>query len=91
MPTILFFQVYVLLNSYGKYWAKQRCSFEHIYDGKPFLGVCLGLQVLLSSSDEAPGVKRSDIFKGHVQKIPEGRKIPHIVWNQLKQVKNALF
>ena len=31
--------------------------YEHIDDGKPFLGICLGLQVLLSSSDEAPGVK----------------------------------
>ena len=50
--------------------------YEHIDDGKPFLGICLGLQVLLSSSDEAPGVKGLDIFKGHVARIPEGRKIP---------------
>ena len=62
--------------------------FEHIDDGKPFLGICLGLQMLLSSSDEAPGVKGLDIFKGHVEKIPEGRKIPHMGWNQLKQVKD---
>ena len=61
--------------------------FEHIDDGKPFLGICLGLQVLLSSSEESPGVKGLDIFKGHVAKIPEGRKIPHMGWNQLKQVK----
>ena len=63
--------------------------FEHIDDGKPFLGICLGLQMLLSSSDEAPGVKGLDIFKGHVEKIPEGRKIPHMGWNQLKQVKDC--
>ena len=42
--------------------------YEHIDDGKPFLGICLGLQVLLSSSDEAPGVKGLDIFKGHVSR-----------------------
>ena len=63
--------------------------FEHIDDGKPFLGICLGLQVLLSSSEESPGVKGLDIFKGHVAKIPEGRKIPHMGWNQLKQVKEC--
>ncbi|WP_297982472.1 imidazole glycerol phosphate synthase subunit HisH [uncultured Methanobrevibacter sp.] len=61
--------------------------FEHINDGKPFLGICLGLQVLLSSSEESPGVKGLDIFKGNVEKIPEGRKIPHMGWNQLKQIK----
>ena len=63
--------------------------FEHIDDGKPFLGICLALQVLLSSSEESPGVKGLDIFKGHVAKIPEGRKIPHMGWNQLKQVKEC--
>ncbi len=63
--------------------------YEHIGDGKPFLGICLGLQVLLSSSDESPGVKGLDIFKGRVEKIPEGRKIPHMGWNQLKQVKDC--
>ena len=63
--------------------------FEYIDDGKPFLGICLGLQVLLSSSEESPGVKGLDIFKGHVAKIPEGRKIPHMGWNQLKQVKDC--
>ena len=54
--------------------------FEHIDDGKPFLGICLGLQVLLSSSEESPGVKGLDIFKGHV---------PHMGWNQLRQVKQC--
>ncbi|MBO7211603.1 MAG: imidazole glycerol phosphate synthase subunit HisH [Methanobrevibacter sp.] len=63
--------------------------FEHIDDGKPFLGICLGLQVLLSSSEESPGVKGLDIFKGHVAKIPEGRKIPHMGWNQIKLTKKC--
>ena len=63
--------------------------YEHIDDGKPFLGICLGLQVLLSSSDEAPGVKGLDIFKGHVARIPEGRKIPHMGWNSLDIAKDS--
>ncbi len=63
--------------------------YEHIDDGKPFLGICLGLQVLLSSSDEAPGVKGLDIFKGHVARIPEGRKIPHMGWNQIRLTKDC--
>lgn len=62
---------------------------EHINDNKPFLGICLGQQVLLSSSDETPNVKGLDLFKGHVEKIPEGRKIPHMGWNQIKVLKNC--
>ncbi|MDR0900670.1 MAG: imidazole glycerol phosphate synthase subunit HisH [Methanobrevibacter sp.] len=57
---------------------------EHIADDKPFLGICLGLQILLSNSQESPNIKGLDIFKGEVKKIPEGRKIPHMGWNQLK-------
>jgi len=63
--------------------------YEHINDGKPFLGICLGLQVLLSSSDESPNTQGLNIFNGHVEKIPEGRKIPHMGWNQLKQTKSC--
>lgn len=62
---------------------------EHVNDNKPFLGICLGQQVLLSSSDEAPNVKGLNLFKGHVEKIPEGRKIPHMGWNQIKVVKES--
>ena len=58
---------------------------EHINNGKPFLGVCLGLQVLFTKSQENKGVKGLDIFKGEVVKIPEeGLKIPHMGWNNLK-------
>jgi imidazole glycerol-phosphate synthase subunit HisH len=58
---------------------------EHIEAGKPFLGVCLGLQALLSSSEETPGVKGLNIFKGEVKKLPKenGLKIPHMGWNRL--------
>ncbi|RBQ22979.1 Imidazole glycerol phosphate synthase subunit HisH [Candidatus Methanobinarius endosymbioticus] len=59
---------------------------EHVDDGKPFLGVCLGLQALLSSSEEAPGVKGLSIFKGEVKKLPNDNrmlKMPHMGWNRL--------
>jgi glutamine amidotransferase len=62
---------------------------EHINDDKPFLGVCLGQQVLMSSSDESPNVKGLNLFKGHVEKLPEGRKIPHMGWNKLKILNNS--
>jgi len=62
---------------------------EHIDAGKPFLGVCLGLQVLFTKSHESEGVKGFDVFKGEVAKIPEGIKIPHMGWNNLKIVNEC--
>ncbi len=63
--------------------------YEHINNDKPFLGICLGLQILLSCSEEAVGIKGLNIFKGSVNKIPEGRKIPHMGWNKLNVIKNC--
>lgn len=53
--------------------------------GSPFLGICLGLQLLFERSDEAPGVLGLGILKGEILRIPdgEGLKIPHIGWNSL--------
>lgn len=53
--------------------------------GTPFLGICLGLQLLFERSDEAPGVAGLGILKGEIRKIPqqEGVKIPHMGWNSL--------
>lgn len=62
---------------------------DHIDAGKPFLGVCLGLQVLFTKSQESEGVKGLDVFKGEVAKIPEGLKIPHMGWNDLKIVNEC--
>ena len=57
-----------------------------IEDGKPFLGICLGLQLLFESSEETPGVEGLGILKGKVIKIPDdkGLKVPQIGWNSLK-------
>lgn len=51
----------------------------------PFLGICLGLQLLFEESDESPGVAGLGILKGRILRIPEseGLKIPHMGWNSL--------
>ncbi len=51
----------------------------------PFLGICLGLQLLFESSEESEGVKGLGILPGKIVRIPEGAdlKIPHIGWNSL--------
>ena len=53
--------------------------------GTPFLGICLGLQLLFERSDEAPGVEGLGILQGEILRIPdkEGLKIPHMGWNSL--------
>ena len=53
--------------------------------GKPFLGICLGLQLLFERSEESEGVEGLGILKGEILRIPdkEGLKIPHIGWNSL--------
>ncbi|MCD7834459.1 MAG: imidazole glycerol phosphate synthase subunit HisH [Lachnospiraceae bacterium] len=53
--------------------------------GTPFLGICLGLQLLFESSEESPGVEGLGICKGRILRIPdqEGLKIPHMGWNSL--------
>lgn len=58
---------------------------DFIGSGKPFLGICLGLQMLFEESEEAPGVPGLGVLKGRVYRIPEaqGLKIPHIGWNSL--------
>ena len=54
-------------------------------NGTPFLGICLGLQLLFERSDEAPGVEGLGILKGEILRIPDqpGLKIPHMGWNSL--------
>ena len=56
-----------------------------VAEKKPFLGICLGLQLLYESSEETPGVEGLGILKGKILKIPEqeGLKIPHMGWNSL--------
>lgn len=57
--------------------------------GKPFLGICVGLQLLFDESEESPGVKGLGILKGRILRIPDGenRKIPHMGWNSIHLVR----
>ena len=59
---------------------------EVINKGTPFLGICLGLQLMFERSDESKGVSGLGILKGEILRIPDepGLKIPHIGWNSLK-------
>ena len=57
---------------------------DAIASGKPFLGICLGMQLLLEESEEAPGVKGLGVFKGKVVHFPAGiEKVPHMGWNDI--------
>jgi len=56
---------------------------ETLRSGKPFLGICLGLQLLFEGSEEAPGVAGLGYFKGQVEKIKTDLKVPHMGWNSL--------
>ena len=68
---------------------------EYTKSGKPFLGICLGLQLLFPESEETPDVKGLDIFKGTITKIPNQNrtlKIPHMGWNNISiKQKNGIF
>ena len=58
---------------------------EVVRQGTPFLGICLGLQLLFEESDETPGVAGLGLLEGRIRRIPdgEGLKIPHMGWNSL--------
>ena len=57
---------------------------ERVAAGRPFLGVCIGLQVLFTATDEGGG-DCLNIVPGRVKKLPAGQKIPHMGWNQVTQ------
>lgn len=69
------------LHAYGLTEVIRRCVAE----GTPFMGICLGLQLLFESSEESPGVEGLHILEGKIVRIPSrsGLKIPHIGWNNL--------
>jgi imidazole glycerol phosphate synthase glutamine amidotransferase subunit len=57
---------------------------ESIARGVPFLGICLGLQSLYSSSEEAPSLSGLNLFPGSVRSLPASVKLPHMGWNSLR-------
>jgi glutamine amidotransferase len=63
------------------------CIIDTIGQDKPFLGICVGLQVLFEYSMEGGKSPGLGIFKGSIEKIPDGVKIPHMGWNRIGIVK----
>lgn len=65
---------------------------EHIAAGRPYLGICLGMQILFESSEEAPGARGLGVFAGRVARLAPGvdpatsrqRVLPHIGWNTVE-------
>ena len=77
-----------------KKFGLDKVIYEVVEKGTPFLGICLGLQLLFERSDETPGVAGLGILKGEILRIPdkEDLKIPHMGWNSLHlQNEGRLF
>ena len=68
-----------------------RVIYEAIEKKLPFLGICLGLQLLFQGSEESGGIEGLGVLQGQILKIPEaeGLKIPHIGWNSLTLHRNG--
>lgn len=62
---------------------------ESIASGKPFLGICLGLQLLLEKSEENPGALGLGVVEGSVHRFRSNKKVPHLGWNVLQQAKES--
>jgi glutamine amidotransferase len=60
---------------------------EYIASGKPFLGVCMGQQALFDVSEEGGRHECLGIMPGRVVRLPAGLKVPHMGWNQVRQVR----
>ena len=60
-------------------------------DGVPFLGICLGLQALYGSSEEAPGEGGLGLLAGTVRPLPQTVKLPHMGWNQLRRLRTSVL
>ncbi len=60
-----------------------------IREGKPFLGICLGLQLLFEASEENPGVPGLSAIQGNVVRFRPGLKVPHLGWNEVRQIRDS--
>jgi len=64
--------------------AVREALLERIRAGVPFLGICLGLQALFETSEEAPEVRGLGVYPGAVRRFPQGARVPHMGWNELE-------
>lgn len=63
---------------------------DQIGAGKPFIGICLGLQLLFQTSQESAGVSGLGVIEGAVNRLPaDGHKVPHMGWNRIKSSSGA--
>jgi glutamine amidotransferase len=62
-----------------------------IDSGRPFLGICIGMQLLFEASEESPGVRGLGVLRGRIVRFPASpeRKVPQMGWNQLRIVRPA--
>jgi imidazole glycerol phosphate synthase glutamine amidotransferase subunit len=67
----------------------RECLVDAILRGKPFLGICLGLQALYQTSEEAPHLAGLGILRGKICALPETVKLPHMGWNQLEMRRES--
>ena len=58
-------------------------AHQAIDSGRPFLGICVGMQMLFAGSDESPGVEGLARFSGTIRRLPGGVKVPQMQWNRL--------
>jgi len=66
---------------------------KSISSGKPFMGICLGLQILFERSEESPNVEGLSILKGEISKIKFDKdlKVPHMGWNKINIIKDSII
>jgi glutamine amidotransferase len=96
-PDDLRVAVKIVLPGVGHFSALAALECEGLRDlllhsinaGKPFLGICLGMQWLFEGSDEAPKLAGASLFPGACQKFPASVQSPHVGWNSLA-IKNSL-
>jgi glutamine amidotransferase len=62
---------------------------QRINEGVPFLGICLGLQALFQSSEEAPEVRGLAFFDGKIRRFPTGARVPHMGWNEVEPKRDS--
>ncbi|MCX7942175.1 MAG: imidazole glycerol phosphate synthase subunit HisH [Dictyoglomaceae bacterium] len=63
---------------------------KNLIEIKPFLGICLGMQILFNESEEALGKEGFNIFSGKVIKL-KSKKLPHLGWNQVEKIKDSIL
>ncbi|HIE33729.1 MAG TPA: imidazole glycerol phosphate synthase subunit HisH [Candidatus Altiarchaeales archaeon] len=67
----------------------KKVILDRISDGAPFLGICLGIQLILEGSDEARGINGLSIIRGNCSRFPKTLKVPHMGWNDIRIIKKC--